>query len=153
MKWMNKIVLVGVLGFLTMAGVRAKEAQVQVAFRIAQGKDLLSLPSATVKPDTLVNMAVTQPTLSPGGLSLDTGVSVEGKAAWKDGKIAYDFLVRVRSFDRKNAEKSGTIQVFRTREFLVNGIAEPGKPVEIDSDADAIKAFLTLSAAPVVKPS
>lgn len=140
---MRIILVAAVLGVLTAGEARAEEGLIRIDSAWVQGSDRLKSPSITTKPGVPLKVEVTQPVASPGGLQLATGVSLEGTTAWKDGRIAYDLLLRVRKADGKGGEE---VQTFATREVLLHGLAEPGKETEVKC-GDGIVATLRFSPA------
>ena len=140
---MRNLILAVAAVFVVGNAAWAGETPIRVDFRLAQGTDLLHVPSVTAKPGVPVKIEVTQPVASPGGLVLDTGVSLKGASAWKDGKIAYDFLLRIREANEKGGGDPGVL-AFRTREFLLHGTAEPGRDAEVKC-GDGVVAILRLS--------
>jgi hypothetical protein len=128
--------------------VSAEDHLVSTALRVQQGEDLLTAPTVIAKSNHNFKVEVTKPFIQAEGLSLDTGVSLDGKTEQKKDKISYSFILTLRELDENKGTSEQKTTSFKTREFLLSGEATPGKEFKIDL-GNGTMATLTLSS---VKP-
>lgn len=126
----------------------AEDSLISTVFRVQQGDNLLSAPTVTAKANHPFKIEVTQPFVQAPGLSLSTGVILDGKTEMKNGKILYSFILTVREFEGDKSTGDQKASAFKTREYLLSGDTLPGKEIKLDLGSKMLVS-LTLS---LVKP-
>lgn len=117
---------------LLMHTLHAEDKWISSGFRVQQEDDLLASPTVTSKAGQLFKIEVTRPFVQAPGLSLSTGVALDGKTEMKNGKIVYSFILTVREFEGDKSHGDQKASAFKTREYLLSGDTLPGQEVKID---------------------
>ena len=105
----------------------AAEEPITASFRLQRGKDVLTAPKVTAKPDTFFKIEVPRAQQAPGIIQ-HTGVVLEGKATHQAEKIAYTVSLTLRDFDEAAPQDPQKVPAFRTREYVISGEAAPVSP-------------------------
>ncbi len=106
----------------------ADDHRISCGFRLQDGKDILSSPSVTAKPGQPFEIAITRDYVQEPGLLLPMGVILKGQTSWMDGKVHYSFTLTIRdSTANRTDHHTSKYAAFKTEEYLLSGIAVPGK--------------------------